>query len=213
MSWRSVYNKKYSTSNPNLLIASVCNYPHRRHSIEELNEDYDINRLNADEVYRDIIAYYYLAHGGREFIPIGFSDRYPKLANLQKLTPVGDGFFWCVGYVSLYLNGGASSVRKPCTSITTPDFETLLLWLKHYTQNYNSSRGSTISSNLFVDALRKYINDNAPETLHQGRKSQLIYNNHSPLVNDINSTPADWVKHLENLKNRNIYEIMVNDFI
>ena len=168
MSWRQVYKKHYKTDNPNLIIASVCNFPNRRHSIEELNEDYEIEKLNTDEVYRDIMAYYYLVHGGRDFIPVGFSDRYPKLAKLQKLTPVSEGFFWCIGYVSPCLNGGASSVRKSCTSITTPDFDTLLSWLKHYNIKYNASRGSTISSNLFADTLRRYINDNAPNTLHDG---------------------------------------------
>lgn len=211
MSWKNRY-KIYKTSDPNLLITAVCSFPNIYDTIEKVNEYYDIEKIQNSELYKEIYAYYNLVHSGRDFIPVAFADRIPKLNNLQRVNPLGKGYFWCVGYVSKSLIGGASSINKHAKSITTPNFETLLSWLKYHSENISNSTSSNVNRALFNDALRKYIIENNPAKLDGSRRFDLIYNCNT--IADINRdlTTADWVAHLEGLKNRNLYEIIVNDF-
>ena len=212
--WKSRYIRRYKTSDPNLIITAVCAFPNIQNTLEKAKEYYEIDKTSKDEKYRDILAYYHLVHGGNEFIPIALSDTVPKLEKLQKLTPIDKSYFWCIAYVSPCLEGAADSVGKQSNSIKSPSYDVLLDWLKHFVTNYDSSEYSSVSRKLFNDALRKYINDYAPSKLHYHRKFDMIYNNSTfiEFTENRNLTPNDWVAHLENLLNRDIYEIITNDF-
>jgi len=209
--WKQ-HSKIYPTSNPNLIITAICGFPNLEDTLEIVNEVYKIDDLNTDKKFREIYSYYYLLHGGRHFIPIAFSDRIPKLEKLQALKPMGKGWFWCIGYVSTCLEGGANSLNAFSRKLNTPLFNECLEYLEYHTKHYESSTTNSINSCLAKDCLRKYVYENAPEKLDAGRRFQLLYNNST--IFDLNHdwTMKDWLDHLHNLKNRDIYEILVNDF-
>jgi hypothetical protein len=208
--WKNRY-KIYKTSDPNLLITAVRAFPNIEDTIEKANKYYEIDAVAKDEKYREIYAYMNLLHWGRDFIPIAFADRIPKLQKLQNLNPIDKSYFWCVGYVSPYLKGGAASINKPARSIDLPSFDTMLDWFKYHVKNYNSA-SSSINTNLFEDALRKYISENSPEKLDPSRRFNLMYNNATIISFNRDMKTEDMINHLENLKNRDFYEILVNDF-
>lgn len=210
--WKSRY-KLYMCEDPNLVITAVCSFPNIDDTIEKCNDVYGIEKLINDPIYRDMTAYLNCVSGGNDFTPIAFSDRVPKLERLQELTPVGKSYFWCIGYVTPYLKGGNRSLLKPSRTLHQPTYETFLNWLEHRINNYNDSQSCSYNCRLFENALRAYIGENTGDIVNSSRRFNLIYNNHIPLLNNRGLTTKDWVEHLKNLPNRNIYEIMVNDFI
>ena len=214
--WKTRYNNIYKCKDPNLVITSVCAFPNVEDTIDKCNSYYKIDSLNNDLVYRELIAYIELTRGGRDFIPIAFSDKVPKLNKLQELKPVGKSYFWCIGYVSKYLKGGSKSINAPYRSIDEPTFETLFTWFKHHVKNYNDSDSITTNHDLHKKCLIKYIYDyidNNNVNVNRSRVFQLIQNSRINIQDDRKTTTYHWIDHIENLKNRDIYEIIVNDFI
>jgi hypothetical protein len=198
---------------PNLVITAVCAFPNIEDTIEKCNKYYEIEELNNDPIYKEMTTYLNYLSMGRDFTPIAFADRIPKLEKLQKLQPVDKSYFWCVGYVTPYLVGNNRALLKPSRSLNQPTYETFLMWLEHRVKNYDDSTSSTYNCSLFENALRDYIREKSDGIVNDNRRFNLIYNNRTVISNKRDMTINDWIDHLKNLPNRDIYEIMVNDFI
>ncbi len=190
MSWNSQYKNKYKCKDPNLIITAVQAFPNMVNTVEKCNEFYKIDLVSKDLFYREIYAYLQYRHAGRDFIPIAFEDKVPKL---KKLKNIGNSYFWCIAYKSdnRYI-----------------DYSTAIKYLKHYS-SYHNDISNVFNQNLVADALRAYVRENGKD-LNYDRKFNLIYNNNITIIKD--NTVEDWIKHLEDLPNRNIYEIIFNEF-
>lgn len=207
--WKNVYEKIFKCRDKQYVITSVCAFPYRQDTIEKCNEYYKINQLNDDAVFREMYAFYALMEG-RDFIPIGFADRFPKLNKLQELQPVRQGFFWCVGYVSSCLLKNDNKTN----TIQYPTSEKFLNWLEHHCEEYSDDVDLNINKFLASNCLRQYVSENSKNKIDEHRVYGLIYNN-DVIFNfpeNKNWTSKDWINHLKNLKKRDIFEIIVNDF-
>ena len=203
--WRT-RGKIYKTRNPNLIITQVCNFPNINDTLEKNIKHYNLEKIQKDDTYRDIIAHCELAYGGCDFIVYALQDTVPKLANLK---PHGKGWFWCIGYVSPTLQNAANALNKPSKRINQPNFNGLYEWLKYYKDNHGDSYHYIYGQKLFLDALHLYIYDNKPEQVDSHRIFNLIQR--SNFVKNF-ETLTEALEHLDNLPNRDWYEIIVNDF-
>lgn len=218
MSWKTRYKNIYSTSDKNLIITAVQSFPNLYDTVEKSNEYYEIENVNKDLLYRDLLSFYYLMNGN-DFIPIAFEDKCPRLKNLANINPIGKSFFWCIGYISPYLTNGISGIRGTNgKKISIPDFEILVNWLDYHIKNYVSDKHSTINQFLFKQALIKYVNEYLEKNIitknkiDNGRLFDLIYNKKT-VINFNNELKVEhWVEYLQDLTYRDIYEIIVNDF-
>ena len=202
----------FTTKDPNLIITAVQYFPNINTDYKIYQENNNVKQIQEDLIYRELMAYYYLVHGGRDFIPLYFEDKCPKLAILQNKYPLQKSMFWCIGYVSNSLQNTSKALLRPSKSINTPDLNTLLAWLKYYCKNYSDNIGSGINRALAEDYLRKYVIDNSKDIVDYSRRFSLIYNCSTIFTINRDYTVNDWINHLENLPNRSIYEIMINDF-
>jgi hypothetical protein len=196
----------FLTKDPMYVITSVSTFKFLN-DFKDLNTTYKIDKLESDKTYRDLYSYCELRNGC-DFIPIAFSDRVPKLNRLSK---VGD-LHWCIGYISPYFVGGNKSLMKSCgREITSPSYELLLSWFKYHVNNYNSSADNYINQKLAEYCLVAYVNKIKDEhSISKNRLFKLIYNN--KVVFNKSGNCLEWIEHLENLPNRDFYEIVVNDF-
>lgn len=206
--WKQRY-KYYLTKDPQYVITAVSTIKTQNY-FENLNKFYKIEELHNDSIFKELYAYSLLL-AGYDFIPIAFSD---KVSKLDKL-PIVKGFlemFWCIGYISPYFNGQNKSILKQCNrEIITPSYSTLLMWLKHHVNNYTDSKHNSINQTLAKECLRKYILENVDDTIiTQQRRFNLMYNNHVCFIDKFDC--QDWIKHLETLSTRDLYEIIVNEF-
>ena len=204
--------KLFLTRNPNYVITSIRYFPNINTSVELYKKDNDIVRLQEDKKYRNIVAYYELFYGGHDLIPLYFADDNVKIAKLDKLYPQGRSYFWCLAYVSDYLADKNKAILRSCRSLNTPSLETLLDWLKYYSKNYCNDTSSLINRRLAQDYLKKWIVDNSKDKISHNRRFELIYNCSTIFEMNRELTVKDWITHLENLSNRDFYEIIVNDF-
>jgi len=218
MSWKVRYKNIYSTNDKNLLITAVQSFPNLYDTVEKCNEYYEIEKVNNDLLYRDLLSFYHLMNGN-DFIPISFEDRCPKLKNLSNINPVGKSFFWCIGYISPYLLNGIEGIRGNCgKKISLPDFEILINWLDYHIKNYVSDEHSTINRFLFKQSLIKYVNEYLDKNIitknriGNDRLFDLIYNKKTIIDFDRDLKTDYWVEYLQDLTYRDIYEIIVNDF-
>ena len=210
--WRQRY-KYYMTKDPQYVITAVSTIATWNH-FEKLNETYRIDQLEKDPLYRELYAYC-LQSDGYDFIPIAFSDRVPKLAKLPKLESFLE-MHWCIGYITPYFVGGNTNLLSGVgkrREIIIPSFEILMGWLKHHVNNYTDSPHNSINQTLAKECLRKYIyeHENIGD-IKQARKFTLLANNKVCFLDDIDNCQG-WIDYLENLKNRELYEIVVNSFI
>jgi hypothetical protein len=201
----------YLTSNPNFLITAVQYFPNINKTVEDYKENNNIALIQKDEKYRDILAYYHMRHTGRDFIPLYFGDDNPKLGKLDKLYPQGHSFFWCIGYVSDYVENKAKALLLPSKRISTPRFNVLLDWLEYHSTNFNDSVSSNINKKLAEDCLRRWVTDHSEGKVESDRLFKLIYNC-STIFDREDLSVKDWIKHLETLPKRYFHEIIVNDF-
>jgi hypothetical protein len=204
--------KLFLTRNPNYVITAIGYFPNMNTSIALYKENTDIVRLQEDKKYRNIIAYYELFHGGHDIIPLYFADDNVKIAKLDKLYPQGRSYFWCLAYVSDCLKDKNKAILHGYNSLAIPSLETLLGWLKYYSKNYCNDTSSRINRCLAQDYLKKWIIDNSNDKISYDRRFKLIYNCSTIFEMNKELTVEDWITHLENLPNRDFYEIIVNDF-
>jgi hypothetical protein len=204
--------KIFLTKDPNYIITNVCYFPNINTTYQLYKEDNQVGVIQKDEKYRELMAYYELVSGGHNFIPIYLEDDCPKLGELQKKYPLKRSFYWCIGYVSSYLENGSKSLLQGGHKVNEPSLETLLDWLEYYSSNYVDSIHSCVNQLFANNYLRQYIylKTKDDEKL-SNRRFKLIYNC-STVFDDRELTIKDWINHLKNLSNRDIYEILVNDF-
>lgn len=204
--------KMFLTSNPDYIITAICDFPNINTSIEIYKKNNNIEQIQKDEKYRNILAYYYVVHAGHDFIPIYFADDNEKLAKLDKLYPQGKSTFWCLGYISDCVKDKNKAILRNHKSLNTPSLETMLDWLKYHSKNYTNDIHSLINKYLAEDYLKKWIEENSKDKIEYHRKFKLIYNCSTVFDKNKEWAIEDWIKHLENLQNRDFYEIIVNDF-
>lgn len=205
--WKLRY-KYYLTKDPQYVITAVSTIKSQNY-FENLNKFYQIEELQNDPIYKELYTYSLLVDG-YDFIPIAFSDKIPKLNNLPKIESFLE-MHWCIGYISPYFVGQNRNIHSWKREIINPGYTVLLNWLKHHVYNYTNSQHNSINQNLASECLRAYISENINTiTISQQRRFKLIYNNKILMLNT--EDPYYWIKHLENLYNRDLYEIIVNDF-
>lgn len=205
--WKNRY-KYYLTRDPQHVITAVSTIK-TQNEFSNLNKFYQIDELEKDSLFKELYAYVLLLQG-YDFVPVAFSDRIPKLNKLPKIKSFIE-MHWCVGYVSPYLVSGTKSLISGCREIKSPSYDTLLLWLKHHVANYSESIHSSINQNLAIECLRKYLMENRNSVnISDNRYFKLVYNNSVEFIKK--GTCIDWISHLENLSNRDYYEIIINEF-
>lgn len=108
--------------------------------------------------------------------------------------------------------GGNKGLLSHSRTINIPPYDVLLMWLEHHIKNYNDSIHHSYNRCIFKIALRLYVSDKVKNNIDNSRLFNLIYNNNISVYHTA-VTATDLLEHLKNLPNRNIYEIIVNDFI
>lgn len=174
---------------------------------ERYKKVYDVDSLQKNEEYRNLMAYYYYSQGYL-CLPLYFSDDNEKIKRLERLYPL-KGYLWCIAYVSDYaLDINGKKLNSPTKTISTPSYDTLLNWLKYY-QNI-STHNDVVTKSLAKECIRKWVEEHTDNKATDSRKFLLIYNNRS-IVQDYELLKHT-IEHLEKLHERNIYEVIVNDF-
>lgn len=205
--WNRRYRKIYKTSDENLIITAVCSFPNINDTLEKAIDYYRVKELQKSPKYLEIMSDYQ-QHDGRFFIPIYFEDQVPKLAKLQKLNPIGKGWFWCIGYK----NSNVTRGRNDCNTYYSPSYKwyksRLKIWLKEYYTPHSS-----VTSHLFHQAIKMWIYENTEHFSDEekNRRFKLIENSNLS-IDEYHLSPEDYLIYLCAMENSNIYEFMFKTF-
>ena len=207
MSWKSRYKNVYKTSNPRLVITAVSSFPNIYDTVEKCIEYYRVKELQKDPNLLFIESLYELFHG-RDFIPLYFEDDCPKLKKLRT-DHLSKGMFWCVGYV----NSSLTKSTEYSSTITTPSHTKYLELLK-YSLDFLDGY---LWEFLFEECVQKYVYEKTKDwtDLQKSRKFQLICNSNLIFLRhtaEYHPDKSKCLEFIEGLYERNIYEIMVNEY-
>lgn len=206
--WNRVYDKVYKTSDSDLIITAVCSFPNINDTLEKVIEFYKVKQLQQSKKYLEIMSDFE-HENGRYFVPLYFEDQVPKLAKLQKLKPIGKGWFWCVGYK----NPNLTIKGKHACSFLTPPYKwyksRLKIWLKEYHTEYSS-----VTSHLFKQAIKMWIYENTKDFSgkEKNRRFKLIENSNLS-IDEYKFSPEDYLIYLRAMEQANVYEFMFKSFV
>lgn len=206
--WKTRYKHQYKTTDPNLIITAVCSFPNMIDTLEKAIVDYKVKELQKDSTYLQIESDYWFHHG-RNFLPLYFEDDVPKLAKLQKVNPLGKGYFWCIGYrnpnfTEIHYSGSGR--------FNPPPFQQYEEWLRYWLKTYYAGKHDGIAKHLFEQCVRRFVfskSKDLPERL-QSRTFDLVSNKN--LVFDYPEDPNDYLKFLDEMYVMNWYEFVFKSF-
>lgn len=207
--WKSRYNNSYKTSDPNLIITSVCSFPNLIDTIEKAVEYYNVKEFQKDKTLLDIISEFWF-HNGNDFIPLYFADDIPKLNKLQELKPINKGFFWCICYQNPYFN----PVKH---SYSSPSHKQYREWLEYWMDNYHKEH-SSITSHLFKQCVYTWIYENSKDFSEsmKSRRFDMIANKRlevqSGSYDTMLSTKEQMINYIEEMYNTNLFEFIFKAF-
>ena len=205
MSWKSRYKNVYKTSNPRLVITAVSSFPNIYDTVEKCIEYYRVKELQKDPNLLFIESLYELFHG-RDFIPLYFEDDCPKLKKLRT-DHLSKGMFWCIAYINPCLR------KEWGGKIETPSFTKYLELFKYSLDFLNGY----LWEFLFENCVEKYIYEQTENwtDYQKSRRFQLICNSSLNFLRHTAEYHPDknkCLEFIENLYERNIYEIIVNEY-
>jgi len=207
--WKNIYKKIYKTSNPNLFITAVCAFPNIHTNVEKVNDYYEIEKIQNDPLYLSIYSDYCFSVG-RNYIPVCFEDRLPKLAKLQALKPIEKGFFWCVVYKSPFYDSNNNTYN-------TPSNKWYREMLEHWLNNYHVEH-SSITNHLFEQSVQTWIYENSKEFNEHEKHRRFKFIENSTLVfldrkgDQPKLTKEDYLEYLDNMYKTNWYEFVFKAF-
>jgi hypothetical protein len=206
MSWRLRYKNIYKTSHPCYVIAAVSSFPNLYDTLEKNIEYYDVKNLQSNPMELQIQSLFYLLEGGRDFIPIYFSDDVPKLEKLDT-SRLSKGMFWCIGYRNPVLM--LSNSHRELVLPTHREFKELL----EYSLDHMNGRYCEFLFKYCIDQYVYKETENWTE-LQKSRRFKLICNT---TLNFLNIKREKYDKNevlefIDNMYKRDIYEFIVNEY-
>jgi hypothetical protein len=203
MSWKNRYKEIFETDAENIIITAVGDFPNWNKTIDDVNKYYEIEKIESDALFKEMYAFFQL-NNGRNFIPIGFEDRFPDLQKYKDSHDLSGSHVtmrWCYGYSSPYFNREKSSITYPTSNV-----------IKQWLEYCNKNRIDYMSK-FYFNLLVKQIIYERTEGFDESKRSRRFYviENKSLAVGEhdgINDVEY-WYNYL---KTENIYEIMFNMF-
>lgn len=210
--WKTRYKNTYKTSKPNLIITAVCSFPNLVDTLEKAIPYYKVKELQNDSKFLDIMSDFYF-NNGCDFLPLYFEDDVPKLAKLQKLNPLGKGYFWCIGYQCPYLFENKNR-REYIGPSYTQYRESLAYWLENF-----HTTGSGVTSFLFEKCVTSWVYENSKDLpeIYSSRRFQVVANKQirmqddKPYCNFLEKN--QYTDYLDKMEVTNWYEFIFKAFI
>lgn len=194
----------FKTRNPNLVISAIQFFPNINNTVEKMVAVNNTVALRNDPMLLHITAIYTQFNHGEEFVPIHFIDTCPKLEKFQKYITT-KSMFACIGY--RYTGYPLSHEKSP---IIVPTY----LEYKKYLSYLCDSSDELMWKWFFVECVKQYIYEKTKHLSEElrHRRFYVIENKKMPIIWSNNFSKKDSLDFIDNMHNRNIYELMFTEF-